>query len=187
LPLDDNADLKRQVSSTHDVAIVEGGVPLASRSGKAYAQMELLAHRTLAKLCISNPAAAAMLHHMIAGMSRKPTAYIVSAETLARELGVTSRTIQNSAKILREHRLVQILKSGNTNVYVINSSVAWRGKTGSKTAIFHSITEISEKEQDASVEELEQENSQLLPVPDMQMLFREDMIIDGEDENSDGF
>lgn len=173
-------ELKRQVSESHDVAIVRGTPKLASKSPKAFAQMELLAHKTMAKLCITHPAAAGMMHHMIAGMQREATAYIVSAATLSKELGVSPRTIQSAAQVLRQLRLVQILKSGNTNVYVINSSVAWRGEVGSKKAIFHSITELSEKEQEAPVEVLEEENSQLLPVPDVQMLFREDMIVDLE-------
>jgi DNA-binding transcriptional regulator YhcF (GntR family) len=178
LPGDPDAALKAKVSKKHAVDVVRPGEKKKGREMQGFTQMDTLAHDSIWKLNMKNPTAVSILHYMMARMSRKATAYIASAATLAAEMGVSARTVQTSIQMLKQYNFVQILKSGNTNVYVINSHVAWRGERGSRSAIFHSITHVTEKEQDVSVEELEEENARLQPVPDMSMLFSPDMIVD---------
>lgn len=176
-------ELKRKVSETHAVDIVRPGEkPGRGRPMQGFTQVDTLAHESIWKLNMKNPTAVSVLHYMMARMSRKATAYIASAATLASEMGVSPRTIQTAVQLLRQYNFVQILKSGNTNVYVINSHVGWRGERGSRKAIFHSITHLSESEQESSVEELEAENAKLLPAPDLSLLFNPDMIIEGADD-----
>jgi hypothetical protein len=71
---------------------------------------------------------------------------------------------------------VQILKSGNTNVYIVNSKVAWQTARGMRYASFNAQLIIDEKEQIKKLEEIIQDAEELLEVPIM------DLAVEQEDE-----
>lgn len=52
-------------------------------------------------------------------------ALCVSNVVLSELLNISTRTIIRSIKYLKENGWLSVLKSGTTNVYVINSEVAW--------------------------------------------------------------
>lgn len=53
-------------------------------------------------------------------------AVVASTDTLAKLLNVTQRTIQRSVKILKEDGWIYVLKSGNTNAYIVNPKLKWK-------------------------------------------------------------
>jgi DNA-binding transcriptional regulator YhcF (GntR family) len=150
-----------------DISVVVPGKSPPGRPLQGWVQADLVAHDQMWKLGLKNATALPLLHYMISHMKRGTTGIVASSSVLAEELGVSPRTIQQAIQVLKQFNFVQILKTGNTNVYVINSQVAWRGNRGARHATFNATLRVSEKEQEATVEELERENANLLPVPDM--------------------
>lgn len=150
-----------------DISVVVPGKSTPGRPLQGWVQADVAAHDQMWKLGLKNATALPLLHYMISHMKRGSTGFAASAATLADEIGVSQRTIQAAIQVLKQYNFVQVLKSGNTNIYVINSQVAWRGNRGARHATFNATIRVSEKEQDSSVEDLQAEADKLLPVPDM--------------------
>lgn len=146
---------------------VLGDTPGRGNQKQGWLQSDKAAHDMMWKLGMKNATALPLLHYMVAHIKRGSGGVVVSAQTLAKELGVTGRTIQNAVALLKKCNFIQVLKSGNTNVYVINSQVAWQGKRGARYATFNATIRLHEDEQEATVEQLVAENAQLIPVPEM--------------------
>lgn len=158
----------------------------AGRPLQGWTQTDVIAHDQMWRLGIKSPMALPLLHYMISHMVRKTTVFVASAKTLANELGCSDRTIQQAVKVLKNYNFLQVLKSGNANVYVINSQVAWRGTRGLRHATFDATIRVSETEQETSVEQLEQEAAQLIPVPDMSVFHSgtiEGTFVEREDDD----
>ena len=84
-----------------------------------------------------------LLQHM-----DKRNALVVSQQALAEALNLSRQTIHTSTRYLREKRAVEILKSGNTNIYAVNAQIAWKaGADGKKYALFDAAVYISDSEQ----------------------------------------
>ena len=158
-----------QEMAKQGVSVVHVGEPKRGKPTQGWAQTDLKAHDQMWRLGLESPTALPLLHYMIAQMRRTATVYVASASTLAGELGVSERTIQSAVKALKQYDFVQILKSGNTNVYVVNSEVAWRGERGMRTALVPAMIHLTEREQDSPIETLQEEAKRLIPVPDMSM------------------
>lgn len=138
------------------------------RKMQGWVQSDTVAHEQIWRLNMKNHVAVSVLYYMVARMGREATGFVASGPTLAAALGVSVRTIQTAVQLLKQFKFVQILKSGNTNVYVINSKVAWRGERDQRVAIFNPMMVLNQKEQEGRTEEeLNQEADELLPVPDM--------------------
>jgi hypothetical protein len=150
----------------------------AGRPLQGWTQTDVIAHDQMWRLGIKSPMALPLLHYMISHMVRKTTIFVASAKTLANELGCSDRTIQQAVKVLKNYNFLQVLKSGNANVYVINSQVAWRGARGMRHATFDATIHVSEVEQESSIEQLEEEATKLIPVPDMSIFHS--ATIDGQ-------
>lgn len=108
-----------------------------------------------------------VLHFLVSKMPCGTNSVVISAATLAKQLGLSSRTIQATIAVLRESQFVQVLKSGNTNVYIINSRIAWEGDRGSRYASLNAHITVHEQEQDRTVEELIDEAGHMLEVPSL--------------------
>ena len=50
---------------------------------------------------------------------------IVSSNALADIMGISTRTVFRAAKYLKDTGWICILKSGSTNVYIVNPDIAW--------------------------------------------------------------
>lgn len=53
-------------------------------------------------------------------------ALVASYSTMSRGLNLAERTIRNSISYLKEKNLITVLKSGTTNVYVLNDQIIWK-------------------------------------------------------------
>jgi hypothetical protein len=53
-------------------------------------------------------------------------AIIVSYATISKGLNLAERTIRNSVVYLKEKNFLTVLKSGTTNVYVLNDQIVWK-------------------------------------------------------------
>ncbi|MBO0940077.1 replication/maintenance protein RepL [Fibrella sp. HMF5335] len=85
-----------------------------------------------------------LLQHM-----DKRNALVISQQALAEALDLSRQTIHTSTKYLREKKAVDILKSGNTNIYAVNAQIAWKADAnGKKYALFNAAVYISDSEQD---------------------------------------
>ena len=95
------------------------------------AQADSVAYDQMWRVNLKNPMAMTVLLYMTSKMRRETNVYVASGTTLAREIGVSSRTIQTAIRVLKQLNFVQVLKAGNTNAYVINTPVvAWHGERG---------------------------------------------------------
>lgn len=61
-------------------------------------------------------------------------ALVISTQALSDILELSTRTIQRAVKYLSEHGWVCILKSGNTNAYIVNPEVAWTSYADQKSS-----------------------------------------------------
>ena len=60
-------------------------------------------------------------------------ALCVSTAVLAEIMGVSARTIMRSSKFLKEKGWICILKSGTTNVYIVNPEICWTSYSNQKS------------------------------------------------------
>lgn len=147
------------------VSMVDGERGRGNKLKQGWFQTDRAAADFMWRVGAKNPQALPLLMYLVAHLERGSGGVIVSAQTAAADLGVSGRTIQNTIAILKRCNFVQVLKSGNTNLYVINSQVAWMGVRGNRYATFNATIRVAEAEQDRPVDELIEENKQLQPIP----------------------
>lgn len=166
VPAQTDDDAKKKSGSVKDLNVT---IPGSQRGNKkqGWVQTDKLAHDYMWKIGMKNSTALPLLHYMVAHINRGSGGVVVSYQTLAKELGVTPRTIQNAVGVLKQCNFIQVLKSGNSNVYIINSQVAWQGRRGGRFATFNATIKVHESEQDDTVENLIVESENLIPVPEM--------------------
>ena len=102
------------------------GTPVKS-GPRTWVQTERAAHEQWAKLTMSSPRAAALMHHFVALMGHQ-NAVVIPQKTLAKLMGCSLRTMQYALEDLIRDRWVQAVQlgaSGTVNAYVVNSAVAW--------------------------------------------------------------
>jgi Helix-turn-helix domain len=76
-------------------------------------------------------------------------ALVISQQALAESLNLHRNTIGNSITYLKEKKALDIMKSGNTNIYAINSLIAWRSSADKKRfAHFSAKVYITSSEQE---------------------------------------
>lgn len=148
----------------------EGGGLVDPRGNRTqgWVQTDKKAHQAMWQLGIKHPMALSVLHFMVSRLNKGTNGVVISAAALAKQMGIAPRTVQSTITILRDCKFVQVLKTGNTNIYIINAHVAWQGERGSRFASFNAEIIVDEKEQDKSVEELIEQAMEQLPVPVME-------------------
>lgn len=102
------------------------GVPAVS-GPRSWVQTERRAHEAWARLAVTNPRAAALLHTLIARMGDR-NAVVISRATLAQLMGASEATVKRAVADLRAARwidTVQLGGKGGINAYLVNSQVAW--------------------------------------------------------------
>jgi hypothetical protein len=76
-------------------------------------------------------------------------ALVVSQQAMADALGVTTRTIQYAITHLKEKKALEILRSGSSNIYALNSKIVWQDDANNKKyAHFTAKIYVSAEEQD---------------------------------------
>lgn len=78
------------------------------------------------KLGVKHLLALSVLHFIVSKLSDGTTGLMISAAALARQMGIAPRTAQNTIRVLRDCKFIQVMKSGNVNVYIINSEFGTR-------------------------------------------------------------
>lgn len=146
-------------------------LPEEKRGNKSqgWLQSDKQSHIHMWQLGLKHPTALAVLHFMISKLTRGTNGIVISAPALARQMGISERTAKTATGILRDMKFVQILKSGNTNVYIVNSKVAWQGNRGMRYTAFNAQLLVDEQEQIKTIEELDIEADELLDVPIMEL------------------
>lgn len=128
-------DERRMVAATKNR--VPGGYYMMSRA----------AEKNLRALQTVNPTASLVFSVIREHMQIGTNAVTVSNPALAQILGKSARTIARATKYLADHAYVQIVKTGNTNTYVVNERVAFAGSAGQRRAVFSSTVVAHEIEQ----------------------------------------
>lgn len=97
-----------------------------------------------------DPSASVLLNFLILNMDTD-NCLIVSGETIAELLDWSVRTVRSKVKVLYDLQMIDILKSGNTNIYCINSNIAWSTYASKKQyAKFQARVLISKSEQESN-------------------------------------
>lgn len=110
-------------------AIAERDAKIAQREKNSpfsrWTQFNLEHTRELIQLAVKFPKAHAILYFLVDQMD-ECNAVMCSNQVLQEVLGVSRQTISKNIKVLKDSGFIDILKSGNANVYAINDSVYWK-------------------------------------------------------------
>ena len=98
---------------------------------KRWTQLNNEHTKELMQLALKYPKAHAILYFLVDQMDEY-NAVICSTKVLEEILNVSRQTISKNIKILKEHGFIVILKSGSSNVYVINDKVYWKSWSNNK-------------------------------------------------------
>ena len=102
----------------------------------------------LAILAREQPLANAIFITFIDEMNEDTNAIIVSYEALMELLNKKRTSIYNAIKYLKENGFIEILKSGNMNVYCINAQFVWsKSQDKIHSAKFNATVFVTKKEQ----------------------------------------
>lgn len=153
-----------------NVTLPEDKTETRGNVSQGWLQSDKSAHKNMWQLGLKHPMALAVLHFMISKLNRGTSGIIISAPALARQMKISERSAKSAVAVLRDLKFVQILKSGNTNVYIVNSRVAWQGNRGMRHASFNAQLLVDEQEQTKSLDEIMLENSELIDVPAMEFV-----------------
>lgn len=92
-----------------------------------FVQTDRAAHEAWARLGIQSPAAAVLLHVLVANVGDE-NAIVASHKILAKLMGSSASTVKRALKILEEGNWIEVAQigaSGTVNAYILNSRVAW--------------------------------------------------------------
>lgn len=101
--------------------------PAPKRSGGSWVQTERKAHEAWASLIGRKPAAARVMHLLVANMGDQ-NAVVVSQKTLAKMMGSSIDTVQRALRVLVDEQWVQVVKlngPGTVAAHIVNDRVAW--------------------------------------------------------------
>lgn len=93
---------------------------------KKFTQMNDEALKIHSQMIRTNPAAAALITVMVRLMSPKDNVLVCSYSVFEKETGFKRNAIYNGLQYLESINWIKIYKVGRTNVYAINSEVAWK-------------------------------------------------------------
>lgn len=100
-------------------------------------------------LLTKNPRAVAIFL-LLAEQADRTNAIVASGRALASALNVSEASVSRALKVLKEAEMLEILKSGGTNIFVLNPDIVWSAwKTGKDYCLFgNAKVLISKNEQD---------------------------------------
>lgn len=131
--------------------------PPPERKGSTWVQTERAAHEAWSMLIGAAPAAARLMHTLVAYMEPGTNAVVASQATLGRLCGGMHRnTVRRAVELLEQQQWIEVVKLGGKGGalgYVVNSRVAWAGaRDGSRYAVFNARVLASDTEQDAPLD-----------------------------------
>lgn len=98
---------------------------------KRWTQLNNEHTKELMQLALKYPKAHAILYFLVDQMDEY-NAVICSTRVLEELLNVSRQTISKNIKVLKEHGFIVVLKSGLSNVYLINDKVYWKSWSNNK-------------------------------------------------------
>lgn len=124
-------------------------LPEKAPSGR-WVQTERAAHEAWAALMRESPAAAMLMHLLVARVGPH-NAVVVSQKTLGELMGKSRDTVKRALATLKDRNWIearQIGQSGTVNAYIVNDRVAWSGKRdGIRYSLFSAAVIVSDEEQ----------------------------------------
>lgn len=123
----------------------------AQTANRDFVQVSRSEMRKISELSAKSGGQVALNVLMILAQSmNKQNAVMISYSVLQNLTKKTRPTINRAIKLLKDDNWIQVLKIGNANIYVLNSSVFWTDIAGKKTASFSAqiITTLEEQETD---------------------------------------
>lgn len=109
------------------------------------------------KMLSEMPKALEMFNFLIHNMGNN-NALVISQNALSDALKCSRSTVARCTKYLKEKNAIELYKSGNTNIYAVNSDIVWVGDDDKKAySVFNAKVYITLNEQD---EELKRSNFQ---------------------------
>jgi len=134
-----------------------------------YSRSAMKAHR---ELMMANILSAVLLDIFIENMG-KDNAIVCSMRTLEELTGKKRGALSRAIAVLKERKWIQVLKSGNGNTYLINSTAFWSTwANGKDYSLFHATILLSASEQEETMAELKSTNLISLPV-----VFETDRVV----------
>ena len=131
-----------------------------------FVQTDRAAHEAWARLGTKHPAAAILLHVLVANVGEQ-NAIVASHKVLAKLMNASSSTIKRALRTLEEGNwieVVQIGANGTVNAYVLNSRVAWtEGRDKLRYSRLQAQVLASEEEQTSG--SLDADKAALLQLP----------------------
>lgn len=99
-------------------------------------------------LAKQNSSAFKILMFMVSKMS-KVNALMISNESLEKLTGSSNSTIKRAIRHLREEGWIDVVKSGSSNIYRINSNIFWHESSDGKWAEFplHAVVNFDEQDE----------------------------------------
>jgi hypothetical protein len=113
-----------------------------------YYMMSRTAEKNLRALQKENPTAALVFSVIRENMQIGTNAVTISNGALCKIIGKSRATITRAISHLSNHQYVQIIKTGNSNTYVVNEKVAFAGSVGQRKAVFSATIVAHECEQE---------------------------------------
>lgn len=126
--------------------------PAQKRPGGSWVQTERKAHKAWASLIGRKPAAARVMHLLVANMGEQ-NAVVISQKTLAKMMGSSIDTVQRALQVLITERWVQVVKlngPGTVAAHIVNDRVAWgRARDDLRVSVFSAAIVADAADQDA--------------------------------------
>ena len=119
--------------------------------------------RDMRELAKRSPAAHQVLW-LLAERMNKTNAVVISQKTMGQILGYSRATLNRAITLLRNERWVQVVTTGTSNAYIVNSKVLWRDQGGKRYASFFAEVVVSEDEQSHPIENWEGIELRSLPI-----------------------
>mgnify|MGYP003376703114 CR=1 FL=1 len=146
-----------------------------SPSTFGWLQFEKASVKELQTLALEHPMAMGTLMFMINNMSRS-NALMVSQQAISKQLKIAPRSVKGAVAVLLAHGFIQVVKVGTSNVYVVNTKVAWQGNRGARFAHFRADILAIESEQDSDAVDNQE------PLKKVPVLMSGERLLVGNDE-----
>ena len=92
-------------------------------------------------------------------MRDRSNTLVASAPTLMHFTGLNRNSLFRAVRALKERRIIDVRKSGTTNIYCMNAKVVWRWGANEKWhAAFHTLALVTQDEQHESIERLRKQD-----------------------------
>lgn len=102
-----------------------------SRENKDFVQLYRMNMNVITKMGKDNPHALAVFMFLMQHMDNM-NALIVSMKSMQEILGFGRTTLSTSVKYLKENGYICVMKSGTSNVYIMNPDIAWNSYANQK-------------------------------------------------------